>query len=181
MRDEQATDSRRWLNRVVVVQGDVHLAFSIQLVEHDALQRVVRTGGIAKAHPEERWHVGLRYDGLLQPFSTRLSQTSTDGMTHQSLPLVLRLYLWLTGNDEESDGRCLFCVEVVGQAEIVPSGTLTAQHGHHLAAFQHDVVALALGRLKTVEHLQADAVVLDGLGQVVLTLLQGALSLWVHQ
>lgn len=48
MDDEESADGCRGLDGVVVVEGDIHLLLSIQQVEDDAFQRVVRTGGIAE-------------------------------------------------------------------------------------------------------------------------------------
>ena len=52
MEDEHAADAGRRLDRVTVCQCNAQLSFSIQTVEDDALQRMVRTGGIAKSNAE---------------------------------------------------------------------------------------------------------------------------------
>ena len=53
MVDEETAHGGRGLDAVVVGQRDVQFPFGIQAVEDDALQRMVRTSGIAKGDPQE--------------------------------------------------------------------------------------------------------------------------------
>ena len=52
MADEEAADGCRGLDGVVVGEGDAQLSLCVQMVDDDALQRVVRTGGIAEGDTE---------------------------------------------------------------------------------------------------------------------------------
>ena len=50
MTDEEAADGCRGLYRVMIGESDAQLSLSIQTVDDDTLQRMVRTGGVAEGN-----------------------------------------------------------------------------------------------------------------------------------
>jgi len=166
MSEEHTTDRGGGLYGVMVGKGDAETLLSLQAVEDDALEGVVRAGGITEGRAEElegvsaaRTAYGTGGNELLEPLSGSLGKTGADSMGHETLLLVGGLFLGGGQDGEEGQRAGLLLVEEVGEAMIMSDGlALTAQHGQYGSVGKNDVIVSAGSSLYLRQHSELQSV-----------------------
>ena len=102
----------------------------------------------------------------MEPLGGGLSQTGTDGMGHETLLLVGRLFLGSSHDGKEGQRTWLLLVEKVGEAVIMSDGlTLAAQHRQQRAVGKDDIIVMAGSSLHLHQYLETQTVGGDGICQ----------------